>query len=268
MESIKGNDDAIRNFGIDNAYKLCKDLFDSGIVHGIHFYTLNREVAVKEILNRLGLWATSSDSDGIRYLPWKQCVNYQRQGENVRPIFWASRPRSYIYRTENWDQFPNGRWGNSSAPSFGELKDYHLFYLNKPHTKEQLLKQWGYELESERDVWEIFEAFISGNKNKHGFKVKDFPWCEEEISKETEIIEENLRYFNKKGILTINSQPNVNGLQSNDPVFGWGYPNGYVYQKAYLEFFTSINNLPYLQEALKEFPNINYHIISKTVSIL
>ena len=36
----------------------------------------------------------------------------------------------YLYhRTQEWDDFPNGRWGNSSSPAFGELTDYHLFYL-------------------------------------------------------------------------------------------------------------------------------------------
>ena len=44
MEKIKGNDEAIRDYGIKNCVQLCQDLFDSGLVHGLHFYTLNREV--------------------------------------------------------------------------------------------------------------------------------------------------------------------------------------------------------------------------------
>lgn len=80
------------------------------------------------------------------------------------------------------------------------------------------------------------------------------------------MIQDKLVEYNRKGILTINSQPNVNGKPSSDPVVGWGYPNGYVYQKAYLEFFTSKDNLPYLEKALAEFPQINYHIIDKDVS--
>lgn len=96
--------------------------------------------------------------------------------------------------------------------------------------------------------------------------MKQFPWCEDELLKETDLIRDKLISYNTKGILTINSQPNVNGKPSSDKIFGWGYPNGYVYQKAYLEFFTSKENLPYLQEALKAFPQINYHIIDKTVT--
>ena len=44
---------------------------------------------------------------------------------------------------------------------------------------------------------------------------------------------EHLLALNEAGLLTINSQPRVNGAPSNDPTFGWGRPGGYVYQKAY-----------------------------------
>ena len=45
-----------------------------------------------------------------RPLPWAVSANPKRKVEDVRPIFWASRPKSYIYRTQDWDEFPNGRW--------------------------------------------------------------------------------------------------------------------------------------------------------------
>ena len=37
--------------------------------------------------------------------------------------------------------------------------------------------------------------------------------------------------LNQHGLLTINSQPAVNGAPSEDKVFGWGGPNGFIYQK-------------------------------------
>lgn len=40
--------------------------------------------------------------------------------EDVRPIFWSNRPQSYIHRTEDWDDFPNGRWGPRESPAYGE----------------------------------------------------------------------------------------------------------------------------------------------------
>lgn len=45
------------------------------------------------------------------------------------------------------------------------------------------------------------------------------------------VITEKLAQINDLGFLTINSQPAVNGVQSNDKVFGWGPSNGFVYQK-------------------------------------
>ena len=44
-----------------------------------------------------------------------------RAAEAVRPIFWANRPGSYESRTASWDAVPNGRWGDSRSPAWGEL---------------------------------------------------------------------------------------------------------------------------------------------------
>ena len=52
-------------------------------VHGVHFYTLNREVAVIEILKQLGLWC--EDPLANKALPWKQSGNQKRRhSEDVR----------------------------------------------------------------------------------------------------------------------------------------------------------------------------------------
>ena len=62
-------------------------------------------------------------------------------------------------------------------------------------------------------------------------QVQEIPWNDDELSPETSLITEKLAAINKRGVLTINSQPSVNGLPSNDPQVGWGAPNGYIYQK-------------------------------------
>lgn len=56
LEPIKDNDAAIRNYGIQLAVEMCRVLLSSGKVPGLHFYTLNREVATMEVLRQLGLW--------------------------------------------------------------------------------------------------------------------------------------------------------------------------------------------------------------------
>merc|ERR1712079_35764 len=74
----------------------------------------------------------------------------------------------------------------------------------------------------------------------------------------TEVIAAQLRKVNQAGVLTINSQPSANGVPSDDEVFGWGQAGGYVYQKAYLEFFTSeANVLALLQVLDNDFPRGN-----------
>lgn len=170
IEPIKDNDEAVRNFGIDYAVKMCRTLLNSGVVTGIHFYTLNREIATIEILKSIGLWR----EDPQRPLPWKTTANHKRCKEDVRPIFWSVRPQSYVHRTSDWDEYPNGRWGNSSSAAFGELNDYYLFYLKSRAPKEELMKMWGHDLTCEQDVWDVFTNYITGEANKNGVKVRFF----------------------------------------------------------------------------------------------
>ncbi|CAI8056986.1 Methylenetetrahydrofolate reductase [Geodia barretti] len=115
---IKDDDAAIQKFGISFAVNMCKELLNSGLVrcyflyfftyftslsvspyvqvNGLHFYTLNREVATISILTELGMWC--DDPLSLKTLPWKAPASHKRCAEDVRPIFWAQRPKSYIHR--------------------------------------------------------------------------------------------------------------------------------------------------------------------------
>ncbi|XP_076802588.1 methylenetetrahydrofolate reductase (NADPH)-like [Clavelina lepadiformis] len=259
IEPIKDNDAAIRNFGIDHATDLCRKLLDSGKVHGLHMYTLNLETATVQILKNLGLWSKTVP----RPLPFQTSGNAERRAnEEIRPIFWTDRPKSYIHRTIDWDEFPNGRWGDSASPAFGDLKDYHLFYLRSRTVKSKLRDQWGRELFSEQDVWKVFQNFITGHRNENGVKVTETPWCEDGLSAETNVLSEPLSKYNAIGVLTINSQPNVNGVPSTHPIFGWGDKGGYIFQKAYLEFFINKRYASALKKILPKYhPRVYYHMI-------
>jgi methylenetetrahydrofolate reductase (NADPH) len=126
---------------------------------------------------------------------------------------------------------------------------------------------WGKELRCEHDIWQVFYCYLSGEPNKYGNSVTKIPWNDgndDELSPETSLIADKLAAFNRRGVLTINSQPNVNGVESSHPVHGWGRPGGYVYQKAYLEFFTCRENVMALTQVLKRYPLVNYHILSST----
>ncbi|CAI8034938.1 Methylenetetrahydrofolate reductase, partial [Geodia barretti] len=193
---IKDDDAAIQKFGISFAVNVCKELLNYGLT-----------------------------------LPWKAPASHKRCAEDVRPIFWAQRPKSYIHRTKEWDDFPNGRWGNSSSPAFGELADYHLFYLRTRWKPERLRVMWGEELNCPEDVFHVFECYLTGNRNKNGVKVTSLPWNDDELAMETSLLTQQLAAINRRGVLTINSQPAVNGRSSSDPVVGWGEKGGFVYQK-------------------------------------
>jgi methylenetetrahydrofolate reductase (NADPH) len=223
-------------------------------VPGLHFYTLNLEHSISEILKSLNLVSTTGI---IKELPWRQSTLGDRKiSEDVRPIYWSNRPVSYLTRTESWDDFPNGRWGDITSPTFGELNQYHAIRAGakSDKVKARRKKIWG-EPKSIKDIKDVFVSFCSG-------KINSLPWCEMSLAQESQQISSNLINLNEMGFFTINSQPNVNGTPSEDAVVGWGGAGGRVYQKAYLEFFTSKDKLNALIKNIKSTENISYQAIN------
>eukprot|EP01135_Chromosphaera_perkinsii_P005663 Nk52_evm34s356 gene=Nk52_evmTU34s356 len=259
IEPIKDDDEAIRKYGVELCIEMCKELLAHPEVNGIHVYTLNREVASREVLQALKLWKESASE---RPLPWRPSANAKREAEDVRPIFWALRPKSYLQRTQTWDDFPNGRWGDASSPAYGELSDYHLFKVHCKGSENEWRKNWGVDIASEEDVCEVFANFVDGKEG-----VTQLPWVEEPLQTESFPLKEKLSKLNKYGFLTINSQPRVNGEVSTHPIFGWGGKGGYVYQKAYVEFFCSRETFELMLRVLDDFPYINYHAVNHDGSL-
>ncbi|XP_057491611.1 probable methylenetetrahydrofolate reductase (NADH) [Actinidia eriantha] len=251
LEPIKDNEEAVRAYGIHLGTEMCKKIMASGI-KTLHLYTLNMEKSALAILMNLGLIEEAKIS---RPLPWRRPTNVFRVKENVRPIFWANRPKSYISRTIGWEQYPHGRWGDSRNASYGGLTDYQFM---RPRTRgKKLHEEWAVPLKSVEDIYERFLKYCLG-------KLKNSPWSElDGLQPETKIINEQLGNINSKGFLTINSQPAVNGAKSDSPSVGWGGPGGYVYQKAYVEFFCSRLKLDDLVDKCKDFPNLTYMAVNK-----
>jgi len=195
----------------------------------------------------------------IRKLPWKKTAHKERKQEDVRPIFWALRPKSYIARTESWDEFPNGRWGDSRSPAFGELADMHLTTLHRVKS-EEVIKAWGAPT-SEQDVYKVFADYCRG-------VVQCLPWTDSPLARETEDITDQLVQLNEKGFLTINSQPRVNSAHSTDKKYGWGPSGGYVYQKAYIEFFTTATNLNAFKRVAAKHSSITFMAVNLAGDVL
>lgn len=55
----------------------------------------------------------------------------------------------------------------------------------------------------------------------------------------------------------------MNGAPSKDPKFGWGPETGFVYQKAYLEFFCSPEKMNILIELFEQYPTLSYHATTR-----
>ena len=212
---------------------------------------MNLAQSTRMILEELGL--TSTDGTPVKgALPWRQSKGLKRRLEDVRPIFWRNRNKSYIVRTKDWDEFPNGRWGDSRSPAFGELDAYGIALHG---SNEQNIKLWG-EPRSLRDISNTFIRFLNG-------KLQSLPWCESSIAPEANPIKDGLIDLNSRGFLTINSQPSVNGVKSSHPIHGWGPGNGYVYQKAYLELFVSPQRIDELITRIERDDDITYYAVTK-----
>ncbi|KAJ9635829.1 methylenetetrahydrofolate reductase (NAD(P)H) met13 [Coniosporium apollinis] len=250
LEPVKNDDAEVREVGKDLVVKMCRRLLDAGIIH-LHFYTMNLAQATRMVLEELGI-TPDLESPLDKPLPWRQSLGLNRRDENVRPIFWRNRNRSYVARTQDWDEFPNGRWGDSRSPAFGELDAYGIGLKG---TNEQNVKLWG-QPRSVKDIANLFVRYMQG-------KLESLPWSEAPISSEADVIKDNLIDLNQRGLLTINSQPAVDGAKSSDPVYGWGPRNGYVYQKAYLEVLVSPEVIAELITRIERNPDLTYYAVNK-----
>jgi len=122
-----------------------------------------------------------------------------------------------------------------------------------------LKKIWGNSLQDKSEVGRVFVKFLTG-------KIKKLPWIGTPVSLETGPILDTLIDINTKGCWTINSQPNVNGVSSENPNFGWGPSGGYVYQKAYIEFFASPEDLDRIETILSNYESphrYNYQAMNR-----
>ena len=284
LDAVKDDDEAVKKVGCDIAVNMCQRLLESKDIDGVHFYTLNLERSVTRILMDLGAIgvvepATVRESDGDgsaaaasssssprhsdtirstagRSLPWRQsAVEKRSKNELVRPINWANRPYSYVRRTEDWDEYPNGRWGDATSPAFGELSDIGHFYAFSLGSEDDQRAMLGNSPSTEQEIWEVFASYVEG-------KIPHIPWCETALQPESFLIQGDLAQLNRAGFLTINSQPAVNGVRSSHKTFGWGGAGGHIYQKAYCECFCSPRHTNSLVEMVQRNESLHLYAIN------
>ena len=65
LEPIKGDDEEVRKYGVQYGVQMCKELIDNG-ARFLHFYTMNLESAVINIIKGLGIL------DNTKELPFRR----------------------------------------------------------------------------------------------------------------------------------------------------------------------------------------------------
>ncbi|KAJ3305979.1 hypothetical protein HDV03_000821 [Kappamyces sp. JEL0829] len=231
LDGIKDDDQAVKDYGIFLMVNMCQKILEAG-QKGFHFYTLNLERSIGIVLEELGYLVPPPP-------PALESLWPLNQHAKVKYPRYAS-----------WDEFPNGRWGDSRSPAFGEINGYG-YNLNA--SPEVCLKLWQAP-ESQQELVELFERYING-------QIPNLPWSDLPMQKESEMLKSRLVAMNRQGFLSINSQPALDGIESRHHVFGWGPKNGFVFQKCYLEFFLSPAALGILMDEMADYPYVSYLII-------
>ena len=258
IERVRGDDEAVKRVGIDVISEVVEALKQKPRIgpQAFHFYTLNLEKAVAEILDRCDLIPPDPVDCAVEDEPHTNGINgiseeHQRTFSSssaaaqltansyrpqspIRPQFQRSQTQTpkTVSREAVWDDYPNGRYGDARSPAFNPPLTYSPTSLPVP--ADEALKLWGTP-KSDSEITSLFLSHLAGSAPKQ------LPWSENlTLSPETALIQSELTALTKeKGYWTIASQPSVNGLPSTDTIHGWGPAGGFVFQKSYLEFFVS-----------------------------
>ncbi|SCW04038.1 LAFE_0H04544g1_1 [Lachancea fermentati] len=268
---IQADDSKVREIGVDILVEIIDEIYErtNGRIKGVHFYTLNLEKAIAQIVSKSAVLSSileedqsdEEDAEGDIVL---EDIDTTKEDENLRKRrrqsshnsdvisnrvlvdqdgnFTANRSASgapsrkvvvsisqgsgTLGKDATWDEFPNGRFGDSRSPAFGEIDGYG------PSLKVSAKKAyhiWG-KPENLRDLTSIFIRYLEGS-------LEALPWSDLGLSPETALIQEELIQLNERGFLSLASQPATNSTPSTDKIFGWGPPGGYIYQKAFVELF-------------------------------
>jgi methylenetetrahydrofolate reductase (NADPH) len=94
------------------------------------------------------------------------------------------------------------------------------------------------------DITAIFLKYLKG-------EIPGIPWSDTPLSSESQTIIPRLVEINSKGWWTVGSQPAVDAVPSDDEIYGWGPRGGYVFQKAFVEFFCTKDDLEVIQAKAK-----------------
>lgn len=249
----QNDDESVKNLGVEVISSIIQDIHKGtqGRINAFHFYTLNLEKSVAQVLEKCPIFKVSQfvaaeksnaelshnriivpdvkDAGKSGFLAVNEAAaGSTKNSQNVKDILAISTGEGALGRAANWDDYTNGRFGDSRSPAYGEIDGYGPRLHVDP---ERALKIWGYPVDH-KDITSLFQKHIVGQLDK-------IPWGDQPISAETMLIQEELFLLNGLGMWTIASQPACNAAKSEDKIFGWGPKRGRVFQKPFVEFFAS-----------------------------
>ncbi len=245
-------------------------IFLESDIRGFHLCSLNLEKSIERILDGLG-WKTDvgalAEAD-VRLSAVPAHLHLERtKNQMLSDRTGANTPRDFkvttqealkrtlartsssyqVPETTTWDEFPNGRYGDSRSPAFGEMDGYGVS-LKVPAA--DALRIWGHPV-TLADISTIFASYLEE-------KIACIPWCDAPLMHETLQIRDHLLALNRlgatpdagKGWWSVGSQPAIDGAPSTDPVVGFGPSGGFIFQKAFVELFMSASDKDALVEAI------------------
>lgn len=251
FEADKGDDAKVKARGVDLLSDIVTQLGSAGgqatsgtraLAQGFHFYTLNLEKAVAQILDRCQLTrvhdsqlnsaAAEPQVNGTNgtlspakaaVKPKPPSIDQSASGPEVSKMdtLSISEGQGGVGREATWDDYPNGRWGDARSPAYGSIDGYGPSLHVSP---AEALRLWGSPT-TMSDIGKLFSEYLNG-------KLAAIPWSEESLSEETNLIRDKLLQLSEKSWWSVASQPAVDAARSDDKIHGWGpATGGWVWQK-------------------------------------
>jgi methylenetetrahydrofolate reductase (NADPH) len=167
LDGIKEDDQAVKDYGIQMMIEMCQELQSFGF-KGFHFYTMNLERSCRLVLEGLCFIPKQEIVPKLPFWnPLTSSSTASRKKQSDTSLLLKAKPKSVVLRTQNWDEFPNGRWGDSQSPAFGDLDGYGV---QLKHSPKECIQKWGIPA-SISDLCALFVDYIVG-------KVDCLPWCD------------------------------------------------------------------------------------------
>ena len=117
--------------------------------------------------------------------------------------------------------------------------------LNHPQQPEEGIARWGHP-KTISDLQGLFLAYLDS-------KIAITPFSDGPLSEESLSILPHLLQLTRKNCWTVASQPAVDAMPSSDPIVGWGPAGGYVFQKAFVEYFCERGAVERLEKRVQEY---------------